>query len=99
MMIAAAMGYQVFVVKEMVTVTTTLNVLVPWYVAQTTAPGVTEMTVVNSQVCRKNVGKNSTTKYKVFQPKQAVSADISVSPEISVYCNGLISVLVLRAFD
>ena len=51
MTIAAAMGYQAFVVKDTVTVTTTLNLLVPWYVAQTTAPGVTEMTVVNSQVC------------------------------------------------
>ena len=54
MTIAAAMGYQAFVVKDTVTVTTTLNLLVPWYVAQTTAPGVTEMTVVCSQVRWKN---------------------------------------------
>ena len=37
-------------VKEMVTAMMTLNVLVPWYVAQTTALGVTEMTVVCNQV-------------------------------------------------
>ena len=53
MMIVAPMRSQAFVVKERATAIRTLNVQVPWYVAKTTAPGITEMTAVcsHSQVC------------------------------------------------
>ena len=58
-------------VKEMVTVMMTQNVLVPWYVAQTTAPGVTEMTVVNSQVCtEKKLVKTQLPNIRCFSPNR-----------------------------
>ena len=47
---AAVRAERGFVMKETVTVITTLNVLVPCFVVKITAPGVTEMIVVCSQV-------------------------------------------------
>ena len=47
---AAVRAEKGFVMKETVTVITTLNVLVPCFVVKITALGVTEMIVVCSQV-------------------------------------------------